>query len=226
MSPNELAGQQTQQHTKRLVRLLLTPSGFSVIVSAFLALGTAGFILFQGQYQGSDIQQQFLNWRVTTDADSPSNAATSFQQNTAGAVSFIELFIFWYAVGTAIYLVASTVYHTIRSANEARQHLYYVNISRSEFLRSLYSKLAIRFISLAVWVGYAVLTLKILLPYLLGAIHVADEHYPAVGAVGLLAGSILGLLLMLHIHVVFFRLILLRPRAFNGDAYSIMSAEH
>jgi hypothetical protein len=221
MNPQQPYSQQDRQHSRQFARLLLTPSWITVVTSVVLALVTTAILFFQGYYQGSDLQQQFLQWRTTTDSNSPSSAASSLQHSTAGVVGYIELFIFWYAVGTVAYLLGVAIYRTIRSANETRQDSYFVNMSRSAFLRALYLRLAVRFVSVAGWVGYAVLTLKLLLPYLLGALHVADEHFPSAGAFGLLIGSNLGLLLVIHVHVIFLRLSLGRPRVFHMDEYVI-----
>lgn len=221
------AGQQLSNHTKQLLRLLLVPSWFSASVSILLSMGATFGILFASRYEGSELQQQFLNWQATSTEDTLGTAAGSLQQNTADLVSIIVLFIFWYAVGTVIYLLAVAIYNTIRSANEAHQHLYYINTSRSAFLRALYVELALRFASLTAWVWYAVISLKIVIPYLLGAVHIADVHYPSIGAVCLLAVATLGLLVATHLHVIFLRLFLGKPRVFHGDTYLIgLSSGH
>jgi len=223
MNPYISGRQQGSYHTRRLILLLLTPSWLSGLITVCLALSITAALLLEGHYQGSDIQRQYLHWRVATDADSAGSAASTLQHSTQGIVAGLELFIFWYAVGTAIYLVISALYRTIASANAARRSLYYVNISRAAFLRTVYTRLALRALSLAAWCVYSVLTLRVVMPYLLGAIHVGDVHTPAIGAVALLMVATLGLALAFHIHVVLLRLFLLRPRVFYGDAVGLLS---
>jgi hypothetical protein len=227
MNPRKLANRQASRYNKQLITLLLIPSWASGIISSAIALGATTVLLFQGRYQGSELQQQYLNWRTATDSNSVGSAASTLQQSTANIVATAEVFILWCAVGTIIYLVGAAIYHTIRSAHETRQHLYYVNSSRKEFLRGLYAILTLRIIILITWVGYSLLTLKVIIPYLLGAIHISDEHLPAIGAIGLLATSLLGILCTFHIHVIMLRLLLARPRAFHGEEYiEAMSTGH
>jgi hypothetical protein len=213
------------RYSRNLTKLLLTPSWVSGTLGSIFALALTGALLFEGRYQGSELQQQYLSWRTVADSTSVSSAATTFQQNTADAVAAIQLFIFWCAVGTVLYLIASAIFRTVQSASQTRQRLTYINMNRGAFLRSLYLKLLLRFVSLATWVGYALLSLKIIAPYVLGAIHIADEHFPSLGAVVLLMGAILCLFLAFHLHVVLLRLFLARPRAFGGDSDLIVQAD-
>jgi hypothetical protein len=223
MDARTVGRRQVGQHTRKLVWLLLTPSWLSGIICTFLAFAITAALLVEARYQGSDLQQQYLHWQTDVDANSASSAAGTLQKSTASVVGYIELFIFWYAVGTVLYLAVSALYRTVRGTAEARQNLQYVHVSRRNFLRELYARLALRVCALAVWAVYGVVTLKIIMPYLLGAIHVGDEHIPAIGAIALLVGATFGLLLAFHVQVILLRLSLARPRALYGDAAIILS---
>ncbi len=186
-----------------------------------VALGTLTGLVLEGQYQGSDFQRQYLNWCTAIHTDSTARAANVLQKNAAGVIGYIELTLFWFVVGLATCALASAIYRTVRSANQARASLYYLHVSRTVFLRELYARLALRGATLAVWFGYSVLTLHILLPYALGAIHVADEHFPSIGAIVLEIGAVCGLSLTLHLHIVLVRLFMLRPRIFHDEDYAV-----
>lgn len=218
MDPHELDRQQLRQYNHRLDALLLVPSWLSGALCLLFALAMLSILLVESNYQGGELQQQFLIWH-TSGNNSLSLVANVLRQNTlAGNV---QVYIFWLAVGTVLYIMWSALYRTIRGADDAWHQLHYVNIRRSVFLRSLYIQLLTRTLSLAAWVGFVALTLQFILPYLLAAIHIADEHLPAIGAVILLFGSMIGLALTAHVHIVLLRLTVGKPRVFHSDEYLI-----
>jgi hypothetical protein len=221
MNPEQLADQQTKHYNRQLILLLLKPSWLSIILSFVIAGGIIGFLLFQGRYEGSDLQRQYLTWQSTADNNSLDSAATTLKQNLTDIIATVQVFIFWCIVGAAIYLFISVLYRFFENAREKKQELTYVSYVRGThqaFVRELYKSMIIRFVSLAAWGCYALLTVTIILPYLLGAIHVADEHLPTIGAFCLLIGSGLAIMLLYHVHVIMLRLLLGRPRAFNGES--------
>jgi hypothetical protein len=221
MNPEQLADQQTKHYNRQLILLLLKPSWLSIILSFVVAGSIIGFLLFQGRYEGSDLQRQYLTWQSTADNNSLDSAASTLKQNLTDIIATVQVFIFWCIVGAAIYLFISVLYRFFQNAREKKQELTYVSYVRGShqaFVRELYKSMIIRFASLAAWGCYALLTVTIILPYLLGAIHVADEHLPTIGAFCLLIGSGLAIMLLYHVHVIMLRLLLGRPRAFNGES--------
>ncbi|HYH75261.1 MAG TPA: hypothetical protein VD735_04860 [Candidatus Saccharimonadales bacterium] len=214
------------RHTQQLMKLLILPSWISGIIGTVLALGIVIALLFQGRYEGSELQQQYLNWQIAGGSQTLGGAAGSLQQNTAELVNVLVLYIFWFAVGTVIYLIISAIYTTVQSAREAREQLTYVNVAPGAHLRTIIRRVVLRTAWLAVWAVYTIATLKVAIPYLLGAVHIGDARFPSVGSVVLLALATGGLFLVIHLHVVVLRLFLGRPRIFNGSEYLITSSNH
>jgi hypothetical protein len=199
--------------SRHILRLLLTPSWVSGFIGICAACVWIGFVLIEGQYQGSELYGLVHEYRPLS--------------NTNELFNTFTLFIFWYAVGTVLYVVLSAAYRTVRSAQVAQREVRYANMSRSAYLRGLYGRVVLRLISLGVWVGYALLTLHSLAPELTAIIREADQHLPAAGAWLLLVVSAVGVFVVVHMHVVLLRLLCGRPRLLGSDAEMIgLSSSH
>jgi hypothetical protein len=121
-------------------------------------------------------------------------------------------FAFWMLIGLVVYFI---LYFIIRGASNTVENIeeaQYKSSRANDMLESTSFRLAVRLAFIGVWVGYCVVFLKLLLPFSVLSTRIAISDFP--DPTGLLYG-VLGvtvLLLSLHLHVVFLRLIALRVR--------------
>jgi hypothetical protein len=214
----------TTQHTRHLFVLLLSPSWLSSILGAFTGMCIIAFVLLQGRLEGTSLQQQYLSWQA--DDTSLNTATSSVRGDFADGIGTLQVFIFWCAIGAILYLIVSSLYLGGRALKEARQQRQFCNYSRTNTLKRLYMLLAIRSAALVLWGIYLLATVTFILPYAIGAIHVADEHLPTIGAFVLLIVAFIGLMAAYHLHVLLLRLLLWRPRAFHAESYVELSSKH
>ncbi|HET7320635.1 MAG TPA: hypothetical protein VFI84_03590, partial [Candidatus Saccharimonadales bacterium] len=131
-------------------------------------------------------------------------------------VSNMPLFLFWAGIGVIVYFFAISIAGAFGRAVEMERELGYVNAPRQRIMRNAAIHTIVRLVMLGAWVVYMELFLRILLPYSLGAAHVAATSVLASAiAYAVLSTSIL--LASLHIHVVMLRLIFLRTRIFGSS---------
>jgi len=194
----------------RLTLLLFTPSWLSFGVCAGLTLFIIGVsnwsyftyngVLFDFFYGGHGV--------VTTLEQAP--GAVNFEQITSNTTL--------YGVGVVALAaaVAVAVFFMVRGAERGVGVAAHVGqgIDRREYVQHALLRLLI----LALWAGYALLTVNILLPTVLLFSRIGAEDLLAPAGMATSVGAVVAFWLMVHGHVVFARLVCLRPRVFGGEA--------
>ncbi|HVX24380.1 MAG TPA: hypothetical protein VG992_03515 [Candidatus Saccharimonadales bacterium] len=198
------------------IKTLLTPSWLSGFLDGmvWIVLVLAG--LLSTHFVGSQWQQGLFNLG--------SSSSSTYHQLTGHVkdnrlISNLPLLIFWIGIGFIIYYLAIGLYQTFHSAVELREELEYVHARRRERLRNVLEQLAVRCVSLAIWVVYTVFFFRQLVPYTLSALRSLGAVYSSHNLEqGVLAA--IAFLLGLHLHTILFRLITLRQRVFSSVVYN------
>jgi hypothetical protein len=203
----------------QLFRLLITPSWLSILGSLLISAAITLFLLVQGQYEGSELQRQFLAWQQSADGGGSLMQAVTSQHYVAisKAVSTIQLFIFWYVVGLVLYALGSGIYGAVQEIRLIKNDLGYVNADRHRIFKNAAEQIARQLGALFAWLLLAIATLKVAVPYAFGTINIANEYLPSKEAVGLLLVTPVALAFLMHLHIVLIRLFLGRPRVWHSE---------
>lgn len=125
-------------------------------------------------------------------------------------------FVLWMLIGLAVYVILAGVNREVSTVNELREELHYANVRPAEIRREFIIRLVIRWVILAGWGIYWVVFIKIYLPFSILCAHIGAADFEHVG--GWLYGlaAFVTLVLSLHLHVIFARLLVLRTRLFGS----------
>jgi hypothetical protein len=198
-------------HRPRLFTYLLTPS----LTSGTLCVLLAGVILGIFNW-GSLVKRAFFYdyffgpGGLVTTLQGGSSDETSLHTGLSGAV-INDLLIFLAAL-TAGALVLF-VLEIIQAARNRAAEAYGGQGMRREFA----TRLVVRTLVIAAWGAYGVVTLRLLLPFCVLAARVGIHLLWQWSGFAYLLFGALSLMLCLHLHVVFIRLLVLRPRLFGGQ---------
>lgn len=209
----------------RLLAALLLPSTasfvFSCVVAGMALLGASWSYLqaqplfgtyFSGKYGFGTLLSQ-LNTALgdALDSDLAYNIAV---------ICFAVLF------GLGVYAVITSVRHM---ADEARTTLNEVDYAdqrtRQVLERSLIVRVVVRGFCGLMWLSYALIYFNGILPFCSSFIAAGSEQALAAASVRNIVAFIL-LLVATHIHVIFVRLIVLRPRVFGSGSGFIGRGGH
>lgn len=197
---------------------LITPSWLSGLIAGIASMAIVIGVIVISQYQSSELRQELFEAHQANTVTSTFGFKT-ITDNLAqyDIINNAPLFLFWAGIGIVVYFFAVSIMGALSSAVEMEQELEYVNAPRERLIKAAALKTVIRLVLLGLWLAYLQLFLHILLPYVLGAAHVAATSTRATGmlyamlAVGILFLSIQG-------HVMLIRLVVLRTRVFGSAA--------
>lgn len=206
-----------------LARLLLTPSlvsglGLGLLAVVVLVCDTWTYIddhqLFYGYLVGPSSLSEFIS-----QASSPSVSAWLHFLADSRVTYYILLCAFAAVVGLAVYTllqVSGFIYSgSVELLHTTMDHRASQRSHRVELLL----RFGLRLLAMAGWTVYMVATLSVLLPFTvaLERLGLADfRNDAALSGIGCYVLAWLLLVITLHLHVVFMRLISLRPRLFGG----------
>lgn len=206
------------QNSLKQIWQVLTPSWLSGLVVTVLCLVGVIGTLIVSNYQGSRLQQQLFEAR----GSGPLPLRSDFQTITDNlahnqVVSNLPLFLFWAVLGIIVYLAATNLWNVLGSAEELREELNYVNAPKRHLVQNVVVHLAARLVVLAAWLAYVQLFLKVLLPYVLDAAHIAAVDLLSLSGIGYTLLAFAVAWVALQAHVVFLRLVFLRSRLWGDE---------
>ena len=206
----------------RLLKLLLLPSLLSWLVSgtlALLVLGVANWVYFA---RSPSLYGFFFGPTgfVTVLQNTPNNLAAMAETvfNAPWAYQAVIMVIAILA-GLLVYILLEGFDHAVLGAADVLQDIQYSDPQGKRAVeREVSARLAVRSISLVGWVAYWLLFVQVLVPFCILTTRITiDELSSWTGWAKIILGA--GLLLVgIHLHTVFARLVTLRPRLFGGRA--------
>jgi len=196
--------------------LLLTPSWVVNFVGITFGVLATGATIVLSHYQGSELQRQIFEVQAHTNPGAESDSYQTIASNIANNqfLGALPLLLTWAAVGLIVYFFATSIVRSFGQAAELRDELSYVHVSRQERLREAWQHLAIRIAAAVGWFIFIKVTLSVLVPYALSAAKVASQSL-SLQSVGYTLLGVGVLYAVVCIHVVFLRLIALKPRLFG-----------
>ena len=208
------------KHNRTVLGYLVRPSWFSGFMAVVISLGIVIVVIISSHYNGSALQELFTVHTTSANASvSTTSAAVSSQFSTNVAISDAPLFIFWAGVGLIVYSLADNVVKVLRGAVNLEEEMHYVNLDRHKLLQTAVERLVTRLVILLFWFAFMRYTAHVILPYAISLAHVSIDKNGLLAGSSYPLGAICLLALCFHIHTIFLRLVLFRPRVFWQSAY-------
>lgn len=201
------------------IKTLLTPSfasGTTVIATTVVALGGVTFATSSGT-------GALYDWLFgeTSSASQIQTAKTTLQTlndtilgNTA--LNQLMFLLLWALIGLAVYVIIVGINRQVADISEDLDELGGNNTHAGEIRKEIIGKFILRCIFAGLWGIFILVSLKIYLPFSFLCAHIGGASLNTLnGWLFILAGAAT-MILTLHLHIVFVRLILLRTRIFVG----------
>lgn len=129
----------------------------------------------------------------------------------------ILFFVFWMLIGLIVYVLLHGFLKGVSTAAEEVEESRYVNAGKAHNIKQFEVRTAVRAIVAVAWLLYWVLFIKILLPFSVLIVRLGiSANATDRSWLYVLSGAIT-LVLSLHLHVVWIRLLALRVRLFGGS---------
>jgi 4-amino-4-deoxy-L-arabinose transferase-like glycosyltransferase len=191
----------------RLLLLLLRPSLFSLVTVICLTLGIllwnnwSYFTYNDALY--STLYGEF--GAITALERSPSLIQGVIDGLSTSPILYTLVVILAAAIAGWL---AFLVIKVIRSGRELTESTFQQH--------SAWQRLGMRILVALLWVLYSIVTLYYVIPFCLLLSRIGAETIATPQGIGLNIGALALLVFALHIHIIFLRLFLLRPRVFGG----------
>jgi hypothetical protein len=205
---------------KRIVELF-TPSWLSgfIAVVAGLVVTLGVFVLFG--IQSSHIQQQLLTLQstaapatLTLPGQTPPDAGTS-----SSLLNTWPLLAFWGVVGLMVYFIVETIAKGLANVAELKNELNFVHARRDGLIRTTVEYLAIRVVGAVLWLVFIDIFFKRIIPYSITAAYASASNPRSLDGFLFALLSFIMIALSMHLHAIFLRLSLRRPRVFSKADY-------
>lgn len=129
----------------------------------------------------------------------------------------VVFYMFWMFVGLVVYTILSSLIRGASTAAEDIQESQNINDTKGSNIKTIRSRFLLRLIIIIGWLLYAIMFVKIILPYSVLAARIGVSELPAVSGWLFSLASLVILFLSLHMHTVSLRLFVMKLRVFNGE---------
>jgi hypothetical protein len=196
------------------IRLLITPSWLSGLVSVVTGLAVIGVAALLARFSGSIVEQEvFALHSATAGAAANSRAiATSLSRNRL--LDNLPLFAFWAGVGLIVYLFATHIVKAFSRAIELEQEMNYVHTKRQALIRQAMLQALIRLTALLLLIALLLLTFHKVLPSSLQGAHALAASFSLPHLAAALVWAVV-LAIDTSLLTIGLRLLFLRPRLFG-----------
>jgi hypothetical protein len=195
---------------------LMTPSWLSGLIAVVCGLIVTGGVILAFSFNTSQVQQQLMSWEntsspaLTVPGGTPSGSNVNSLQNTWPLIAF------WAVIGMVVYFIVEAGVRTLHDAAVFKNELDYVNVRRDELLKNSVRALLFRIFSMVVWLIFIEIFFKRIIPYSITAANASSSDLKSLDAAlyALLSFSII--VVSMHVHTIFLRLAVRRPRVFSS----------
>ena len=197
-------------------KILLRPSWLSGFCCIFLGLAIVAIVVASYLFDGSWLQQLFDEWRNSMASDALRQGVEGVDSVTrlADGVNNALTFVLWAFVGILVYTIVASVVGSVRYTRQLNRELDYHNVNRNHLLVIAGFRIAVRCAIILLWFTFTVLFFKKVFFFCLLTARLGAENGLDPKGIALVSLSLIVLSVCLHLHVVFLRSLLLRPRLF------------
>lgn len=206
----------TASYDVRLFGLALTPSLFSSVVCFVLGLVFVGAIVLNVYFKGSFLPIVFFDWGNLAISNTGDVTYGIILQD---ATNKLSAFTVWALFGLFMIAMGGSAYGIIRKARRLGDQLTDQRLNRKQILFEAFRRLGVQGLIFILWTLYAWVFFKFVFVYVLAASATGASDLPRFEGVGFIIAAVLILICALHMHVVFLRLLILRPRVFGAADY-------
>lgn len=214
----------------RFANLLFIPSLFSVsfsLVVSILTLGIANWSYITPK--GSIYDYIFGPYGLTTELQHATNSLSAINGVFSSPVAYnIAILILALFIGMLVFVLLEGLDHVAQKATEAINEVEYIDdvAAKEAMKKEAELRIGLRVATLIVWAGYFIFFARVIIPYCIILGRIDTTHLWTLYNIwnGLAAGTLL--MLSLHIHAIFMRLLVLRPRLFGGTDVIIGQSGH
>jgi hypothetical protein len=209
----------------RLFRMLMTPSPSSFVVCCLFAaltlLASSWSQLSSLPLLAPYISGDYSFTRLFQDLNG--GLSDLFSSNLAYNIAVI---VFAIIFGISVYFVAENVRHMVNEAYTTYNEMEYASDERSRMAveRSVGLRVVLRAATAFVWFAYVLFFLNIIVPYCTSLVSKGQHLFDA-SPVHIVLAFVL-LTLAAHLHVIFVRLVVLRPRLFGIEDVMVGRGGH
>lgn len=204
----------------RLLGILLTPSLLSISACLVIAFGVLGITVLPYAVQNS-----FIASLASIDPVNLAAIIAQTETHMALVASTIldrtEFYAVFVTVVAAIIglMVFTTLELLTRGADDIKESIEELRYAKSRFKEQIEREVALRWVirggAMIGWILYALLWLNVVLLFAIFIVRIGTTLAPDLVGIGYVLFGTLILIASIHIHVIFMRLILLRPRVFG-----------
>lgn len=206
----------------RLLGLLFTPSLSSALLAfvvAAMIIGVADWSFIQHQHLFYD--SLFGRYGLVTALERAPDTFTAFKSTLFKSPLTYNLAVVVIAamVGAIVYTLLEGFRHTLEGTSNAITEIELATpTTRKVVEEEIIVRLFLRVTSLALWYFYWILFIGVMIPYCIMFSRTGVEQISGtdISGVGFVALGLVILMIGVHVHIVFARLSMLRPRLFGG----------
>jgi hypothetical protein len=206
----------------RLLKLLVLPSLLSGVLVMMIAALFLGATVWSYVAHSSVLYTYFFGPQglVTILQHSPSSIKGTLHTLLAGAPAYDAVILIGAAVlGVVVYIALQIFDHAVAGTAETWLNLQTVNQNpRYTARHELRKRIVARTGALLAWLIYCLVFTKLVLPFCVLTTNHGVHHVQTMRGIAECLLGYVALSVGLHLHVVFLRLLMLRPRLFGGDA--------
>lgn len=203
----------------RLLLLLVSPS---VLSGSLVAFGTLLALAVPSRNFLEDSQPLFEffygSYGIVTAIESTRTGTTAMSSIFADAMAYnVAVLLFSTVVGFVVYLILQVINHLTSGVASPFAELKAAQpADRPRIRRAIAQRLAVQIVTLVCWCLYWFAFIVAIWPFSILAIRTGIGQLFALHAVWPILTGVLVFMLAAHLHIVFIRLLALRPRLFGN----------
>ena len=208
----------TSKESPKLIRILVEPSWLSILIGITAGILLTAAILISYDFKSANLDNHLIHLQIigksaslTLPGQALPNSLNNNLENTW------PLIIFWAILGLVIYFIVETFFKTASEVKEYGDELNYVHARRGIIIRNTFEYLFLRIIAAVAWLFFINFFFKRLVPYAISAAYTSAPILKSLTGLGYALEAVLLIVVSLHIHTVFLRLVLRRPRLFSKN---------
>jgi hypothetical protein len=203
----------------KLFDKLLTPSWLSGLIAIVAGLVVVVGVGLAFSSTGGALQQQLIDLQNTKQQSTLTVPGQTIDAPKNSLQTSWPLLAFWAVIGLIVYFIVEEVIAIGRNTSELKAELGYVHASRQRLIRGTVQRLAVRIGALVLWLVFIEVFFKRIIPYSITAAQAATADLVSLQGLyyELLAFTMIAL--SFHIHTIFLRIVVRKPRVFADVNY-------
>jgi hypothetical protein len=205
-------------YQRRLAKLLLHPSLFSLMLTILICLVIITVSIWPRTSDDTFLYQYLYGYSGAITALQKSTDIAHFAADFSVSPLMYNLLIFAAATLIALgaYIILQLISKIIVGSYDTWHAVHDSGSSIKSVEKEIGTRVVVRSLVLLLWTAYIFAFFSLMLPYCVFIAQAGSVKILDWGILQILASFVI-LLITIHVHVIFLRLLLLRPRVFGGE---------